>query len=114
MRPCGERCPCSDPRGAKRSRGGGRQERRGAGHHAGRLDALIESPGIHLGLTGLDNVMVGALAYGWLLDAFRDGVPIVVAGVAAASLVLSLAVRSVVREGLKGDGEGAEAPACVD
>ncbi|MDJ1650042.1 MULTISPECIES: MFS transporter [Gordonibacter] len=57
---------------------------------------------------------VGALAYGWLLDAFRDGVPIVVAGVVAASLALSLAVRSVVREGLKGDGEGAEAPACAD
>lgn len=49
---------------------------------------------------------IGALAYGWLLDAFRDGVPIVVAGVVAASLALSLAVRSVVREGLKGDGEG--------
>ena len=48
---------------------------------------------------------VGALAYGWLLDAFRGGVPIVVAGVVAASLALSLAVRVVVRKGLKGDGE---------
>ena len=37
MRPCGERRPRRDPCGAKRSRGGGRQERRGAGHHAGRL-----------------------------------------------------------------------------
>lgn len=48
---------------------------------------------------------IGALAYGWLLDAFRGGVPIVVAGVVAASLALSLAVRVVVRKGLKGDGE---------
>lgn len=48
---------------------------------------------------------IGALAYGWLLDAFRDGVPIVVAGVVAASLALSLAVRVVVRKGIKGDGE---------
>ena len=48
---------------------------------------------------------IGALAYGWLLDALRGGVPIVVAGVVAASLALSLAVRVVVRKGLKGDGE---------
>ena len=46
---------------------------------------------------------VGALAYGWLLDVFRSGVPVVVLGVVIASLALSFAVRAVVRKGLKGD-----------
>ena len=48
---------------------------------------------------------VGALAYGWLLDAFRGDIPIVVAGVVAVSLILSLAVRSVIRKGLANDGK---------
>lgn len=48
---------------------------------------------------------VGALAYGWLLDAFRGDIPIVVAGVVAVSLILSLAVRSVIRKGLANDEE---------
>lgn len=46
---------------------------------------------------------VGALAYGWLLDVFRSGVPVVVLGVVIASLALSFAVHAVVRKGLKGD-----------
>ena len=48
---------------------------------------------------------VGVLAYGWLLDAFRGDIPIVVAGVVAVSLILSLAVRSVIRKGLANDGK---------
>lgn len=43
---------------------------------------------------------VDALAYGWLLDAFRSELPAVVVGVVVVSLVLSVAVRAVVREGL--------------
>ena len=46
----------------------------------------------------------GALAYGWILDTFRGDVPIVVAGVVVISLILSLAVRSVIRKGLESDG----------
>lgn len=46
---------------------------------------------------------VGTLAYGWLLDVFRSGVPVVVLGVVIASLALSFAVHAVVRKGLKGD-----------
>ncbi len=34
---------------------------------------------------------VGALVYGWLLDAFRDDISVVVVGVVAISLILSLA-----------------------
>ena len=48
---------------------------------------------------------VGVLAYGWLLDAFRGDIPIVVAGVVAVSLILSLAVRNVIRKGLANDGK---------
>ena len=48
---------------------------------------------------------VGALAYGWLLDALRGDIPIVVAGVVAVSLILSLAVRSVIQKGLASDGK---------
>ena len=39
-------------------------ERQAPGCTSRRLGALIESPGIHPGLTGLDNVMVRALALG--------------------------------------------------
>ena len=39
-------------------------ERQAPGQTSRRLGALIESPGIHPGLTGLDNVMVRALALG--------------------------------------------------
>ena len=39
-------------------------ERQAPGCTSRRLGALIESPGIHLGLSGLDNVMVRALALG--------------------------------------------------
>lgn len=43
---------------------------------------------------------VGALVYGWLLDAFRNDISVVVVGVVVISLILSLAVRSVIRKGL--------------
>ena len=46
---------------------------------------------------------VGALAYGWLLDAFRNDISVVVVGVVVISLILSLAVRSVIRKGLTND-----------
>lgn len=46
---------------------------------------------------------VGALVYGWLLDAFRDDISVVVVGVVVISLILSLAVRSVIRKGLTND-----------
>lgn len=39
-------------------------ERQAPGHTSRRLGALIENPGIYLGLSGLDNVMVRALALG--------------------------------------------------
>ena len=39
-------------------------ERQTPGNTSRRLGALIESPGIHPGLSGLDNVMVRALALG--------------------------------------------------
>ena len=49
---------------------------------------------------------VGQLAYGWLLDAFRGFVPLVVVGVVAVSLALSFAVYRVIR------GMLADAAAC--
>lgn len=47
---------------------------------------------------------LGQLLYGWLLDAFRSSIPLVVVGVVAISLALALAVRRVLRTGLADDG----------
>lgn len=44
---------------------------------------------------------LGALAYGWLLDAFRDALPVIVVCVVALSLLLAAGVRTVLARGLE-------------
>lgn len=44
---------------------------------------------------------LGALAYGWLLDAFRDALPVIVICVVALSLLLAAGVRTVLARGLE-------------
>ena len=66
-------------------------ERQAPGSTSRRLGALIENPGVHPGLSGLDNVMVRALALG----VPREDARFVLPNAAATRLVMTMNAREL-------------------